>query len=223
MTIETISTYLEELQRKIDAAGIASFALNEDGAHNAAVIISMLRNASIINMFCGSASVFTESFFNNLSKDNEPFSQYSYVGDNNYTSISYADFTHNPSQDIGKYLRTLMDSNLHTFLSDNNKSLNIIIEDKNKIAQKTFLPALMTTSMKFRQNVKIVALENPNLVSGIVHHFSYAIKGRDNIFMSRIESDKRRHKADCIFYPPASMISSLETSYSNLKTMSSGL
>lgn len=219
MTIEEISTYLDELQRKIDA-GRASFALNEDGAHNAAVIISMLRNASTINMYCGSASVFTESFFNNISSDNEPFSQYSYVGDNNFTSISYADFTCDPSQDIGNYLRDLMDSNLRSFLSENDNRLNIIIEDKNKIAQKTFLPAIKTNFGKLRQNVQILALENPNLVSGIVHHFSYAINDGDNIFMSRMESDKRRHTADCIFYPPASMVSSLKKSYANLKSMS---
>lgn len=219
MTTTDIDKYLNYLQSKIDGKTI-SFAQNDDGAHNAAVMISMLRNASSIYMFCGAASVFSERFYRNISEDTGAIPQFSYDQHLNLNVVyDYFD----PAKDIGKYLRDMMDTSLDVFLSDDSKLLNIIVEDKKKMATKTFLPAVKNNTGDFKDNVKIYGLKDPDFFRGLVDHFSYAMNGNGDLFMARMENDGKSHKADCIFYPTDVMRDSLMDTFSNFASVSSKL
>lgn len=222
MSIDDIKIYLDELQSKIDG-GTTSFAKNDDGARNAAVIISMLKNASNIYMFCGAASVFSESFFHNISADNPSSPRYSYASAPDIKVAIDWGGTPDPTQDIGKYLRNMMNASLEKFLSDNN-TINIIIEDKNKMADKKFLPSIVKNCMgEFKDNVKIYVLKNPDFFRGFIDHFSFALNHHEELFMARMENDEKSHKADCIFYPSVDIVASLKKTYSNFASVSSKL
>lgn len=220
MTIADINTYIAELQSKIDGME-TSFAHNDDGAHNAAVVITMLRNASSIYMFCGAASVFSESFYHKISKDTIQSPRYLYDEQSGMNVISGL---HDSTQDIGEYLRNTMNASLVNFLSDSQRTLNIIVENKKKMVDKKFLPSVVKNCTGgFKDNVKIYSLDNSDFFRGFVDHFSYALNRDSRLFMARMENDNKSHKADCIFYPSDDMSDSLRETYSNFASVSSEL
>lgn len=230
MNLEELQTYLHDLQTMVDD-GRTTVALNEDGAHNAAVMLTMLKNASTIKMFCGACSVFTEGFYEKISRDNNrrlwsdlssgnfSFSQNpdgSYTAYDNYLVQEPTEPYGN--KDIGVFLRNEVYRELDAFLSKGNNSLDIIVENAEKFRSRPIFDALKDSSGKLRENVKIRSLDDPELFKGFVFHFSFAYKD-EQMFMVRMESDSRKHAADCLFYPSKNMGENTLGAFKNIESV----
>lgn len=167
MTVKEIVEYSDSLKDSLNKSD-ASFLYNNDRAHNAAIVQTMLEQSKQINMFCGEMSVFREGFYEHIKvKD---------------------------GQELSDYLREQLILNLKDFLAKEDSCINIIFESfDNSYLNDLLIPDVIYREM---QNGKINCyMLDENLdIKKDISHFSYTSYPP----IVRLEDDKMKHTALCI-------------------------
>lgn len=150
MTQKDLDNYYAELKKYLASGKVHSIP-NSDRAHNATILRLMLDESDTVNMFCGKMSVLRDSFYNQISKDND--------------------------EKLGSSQKDLMIQTLGKFLSRPNTRLNIIIE---KLSSQNFSDLISSSIFKMGLRSGKISLrktDNRLIVTEGVSHFTYTKRG----------------------------------------------
>lgn len=164
-----IAKYKEELRKAYDE-GTSSKRIvlfNHDRAHNASVMQLMMEKSQHVYMFCGSASVFTKRFYNHIDE--------------------------NIGEDTGKKLKEEMETDIRTFFSNRDNTLEIIFENKDSKIDSDYLCFEDFMSARSSGQLKLYRLDELARLANLPH-FSFSEKN-----IKRLEQDKSLHTAFCSF------------------------
>lgn len=117
---------------------------NEDRAHNAAIMLVMLENATEISMFCGEMSVFRKRFYEYINQA-EP--------------------------GLGDELRNSISEALLRFISDPNKKITIILEDFSDVYLSDLI--IPKDKFLYSPSVKILSLPDDYIGKESIFHVTF--------------------------------------------------
>lgn len=170
ITYKELEIYYQKLNTAFNSKETSSH-YNSDRTHNAMVMCFMLDKSSSINMYCGQLSVFRESFFNHIKKDNT---------DND------------TKNDISDELKEKLRGCLTNFLDQENVSFNVIFESYNEEYSKDLLYKDEFLSGIENDKIHFYKLDDSLSFKKDLYHFSYT-----NSQIVRLEQDKMKHSAIC--------------------------
>lgn len=164
--LEDYNDYYNELNRLLNSRE-ESFIGNGGHGHNSVVMRLMLENSDEINMFCGSCSVFSEPFFDEIANTD--------------------------SKDVADALRQNLSNALTTFLNNGGR-LNIILENYSADWASHIITG-SDQWLGYMGNGQINVNYIPDIltVKKNVNHVAFNSAGS----IERLEMDKNRHLAIC--------------------------
>lgn len=171
-SIGLINGYYENLGQLL-SEDAENFEFNFDCSHNSAVVRFMLENSCSVCMYCGSMSVFSKQFYDEIAdKDSE----------------------------LSSYLLAAMKDALTNYLVEKRSQLKVILEKKPEI--DGFLDSLIIDKniwIDAIEDGRVVIDYLPDYLYSkeMLNHFSFTEDGR----ISRFEQDKNKHSAVCILNP----------------------
>lgn len=165
-SLEEYENYYNGLKKVLESKK-DSFVGNSGHGHNAVIMRLMLENSRVINMYCGSLSVFSDPFFTDIEKRD--------------------------SADVANHLKDNLKSALSRFL-DKGGRLNIILENFTKDWQSHIIIGI-TEWTEYMRNRQISVRYIPDIltVKKNINHVAF----NDTNTIERLEIDKDRHTAIC--------------------------
>lgn len=165
-SLEEYKNYYKGLKKVLESKK-DSFVGNSGHGHNAVVMRLMLENSRVINMYCGSLSVFSDSFFSEIEKRD--------------------------SAEVANQLKDDLKSALSGFL-DNGGRLNIILENYTKDWQShIIIGATEWTEYVMNGQISVRYIPDILTVKKNINHVAF----NDTNTIERLEIDKDRHAAIC--------------------------
>jgi len=157
-----VERYYSELLSAYDNNSLI-YRDNTDRIHNAAIMLLMLTKGSSIKMFCGEMSIFRDEFYNEMANTDAPAS---------------------------KHWKEKITAALSDFLSDENRSLEIVVENYSDSMLDDFL---LSKGVIDKAPISIFQLPDSIKNKHDILHFS--LTGDERIV--RLETEKKNHTAIC--------------------------
>lgn len=189
-TKSDLEKYRRELTDRVKSPEASSLS-NRDRAHNAMIEAELLTQCSRVRMYCGEMSVFRGRFYNHIAKSH--------------------------GNEIADYCRDAMRSAVESFLSRPGTTLDVIVENyRDDLTDDLIFPRQLWRQALSDSKITLRRLDNPSILKGCIAHTA---SGDGNKIL-RVEMDKDKHEAICLFNADKKVTRSCNDLLDNLSSKS---